>query len=89
MENASRRSSWTSQASRARILRLGRKNKRVSFVWLSNFRNFAVSLHITIEIKIQDLSHIHEAARQFIGEIGTQAADAFFGKDVITSPALL
>jgi len=53
------------------------------------FRNFAVSLHITIEIKIQDLSHIHEAARQFIEQIGTQAADAFFGKEVITSPALL
>ena len=35
------RTSWTSQASKARILRLGIKKKHISFVLLSTFRNFA------------------------------------------------
>lgn len=33
-----------------------------------------------MEIKIQDLSHIHEAARQFIAQIGTRTVFAFYGK---------
>ncbi len=32
-----------------------------------------------MEIKIQDLSHIHEAARQFIAQIGTHTVFAFYG----------
>jgi len=33
-----------------------------------------------MEIKIQDLEHIHEAAREFIGQIDQQTVFAFYGK---------
>jgi len=33
-----------------------------------------------MEIKIQDLTHIHEAAREFISQIGSHKVFAFYGK---------
>ena len=33
-----------------------------------------------MEIKIQDLDHIHEAARQFVDSIGSSTVFAFYGK---------
>ena len=60
-------------------LRLGIKNEHVHFFMLSVCIIFAEKYKI-MEIKIQSLDQIHEAARRFVEAMGDNTVFAFYGK---------